>query len=39
VVVEIRDLKHLEKLKRGLEAIPGVLRVDRRMGAAAATDG
>ncbi len=32
VVVELRDLKHLEKLRRGIQAVPGVLRVDRRMG-------
>jgi len=31
VVVELRDLKHLEKLTRGIRSIPGVLRVDRRM--------
>jgi GTP pyrophosphokinase len=32
VVVELKDLRHLEKLQRGIQAIPGVLRVDRRMG-------
>jgi (p)ppGpp synthase/HD superfamily hydrolase len=31
VVVELRDLRHLEKLKRGIRAIPGVIRVARRM--------
>ncbi len=31
LVVELKDLRHLEKLQRGLEAIPGVLQVDRRM--------
>ena len=32
VVVELRDVKQLEKLRRGIQAVPGVLRVDRRMG-------
>jgi GTP diphosphokinase / guanosine-3',5'-bis(diphosphate) 3'-diphosphatase len=36
VVVELRDLKHLEKLTRGIRAIPGVIRVDRRMSGPAA---
>jgi GTP pyrophosphokinase len=34
VVVELKDLEQLEKLKRGIRAIPGVLRVDRRMSGA-----
>jgi GTP pyrophosphokinase len=37
VVVELKDLDHLEKLKRGIRAIPGVLRVDRRMSGTTAT--
>ncbi len=32
VVVEVRNRKHLERLRRGIEAIPGVFEVDRRMG-------
>lgn len=32
VIVELKDLKQLEKLRRGIRAIPGVLRVARRMG-------
>lgn len=31
VVVEIKDMKHLEQLRRGIRNVPGVLRVDRRM--------
>ncbi len=31
VVVELRDRKHLDKLLRVVGAVPGVLRVDRRM--------
>ncbi len=32
VVMEVRNRKHLEKLRRGIQALPGVLEVDRRLG-------
>ncbi len=32
VVVQVRNRRHLEKLVRRLQAVSGVLRVDRRMG-------
>ncbi len=34
VVMEVRNRKHLEKLRRGIQALPGVLEVDRRQGPA-----
>lgn len=32
MVVEVRNRRHLEKVKAGLRGLPGVRRVDRRMG-------
>ncbi len=37
VVVELRDHQHLEKIKKGLRGIPGVLKIDRRMSGGPAT--
>jgi GTP pyrophosphokinase len=36
VVVQVRNRRHLEKLVRRIQAVSGVLRVDRRMGSGAA---
>jgi GTP pyrophosphokinase len=35
VLVEVKSRRHLEKLKKGLEGVPGVLEVGRDMGAKA----
>jgi GTP pyrophosphokinase len=35
VMVEVRDRRHLEKLHESLQALPGVLNVDRRMASGA----
>jgi GTP pyrophosphokinase len=38
VVVEVRDSKHLEKLRQGITAIGGVLTISRRMGPGSGVD-
>jgi len=32
VTIEVRDRRHLEKVRQALRALPGVLQVERRMG-------
>ncbi|MGB5892412.1 MAG: bifunctional (p)ppGpp synthetase/guanosine-3',5'-bis(diphosphate) 3'-pyrophosphohydrolase [Thermoanaerobaculia bacterium] len=39
VMVEVRDRRHLEKLHESLQALPGVLHVDRRMASVSGADG
>ena len=39
VVVEVEDRRHLEKLRQGIRAVPGVLEVGRRLGPASRLDG
>jgi len=39
VVVEVKDRRHLEKLRQSIRAVPGVLEVGRRLGPASRLDG
>jgi len=39
VVIEVRNRKHLEKLRQAIRAIPGVLQVERRMGSSQSRNG
>ena len=38
VMIEVRDRRHLQKLHESLQALPGVLHVDRRMASVSGAD-